>query len=96
MITRLDNLKQPFKIDERGSRYLDKLHADIALLKQHIGICEICGEHFVHDCDEPFAYCACGTSKWPYTDLSQEPLIIQRDIYHSRCVHLTDSKSLPS
>lgn len=96
MITRLNHLEQPFEIDERGSRYLDKLLNELTALKRLIGICEECGEQFVHDCDKPFAHCSCGTSEWTFTDLSQEPLVIQRDIYRSRCVPLTDSKSLPS
>lgn len=96
MLTRLNHAGRPFHTDIRGSIYIDKLQREVTILKRLIGICEECGEQFVHDCDEPFAYCSCGTSEWTFTDLSQEPLIIQRDIYRSRCVPLTDSKSLPS
>lgn len=51
----------------------------IERLYERIGICPSCRQDLVHDLDEPFAYCRCGTREWAFNfdRLDNEPLLIQ-------------------
>jgi hypothetical protein len=58
----------------------EELHTRNAVL-QELGICQECLEPFVHDFNEPFAHCDCGTSEWTFSDPEKLPLLMRRQ-YH--------------
>lgn len=59
---------------ENANRRVNKL---LTLLHKH-GICEKCGEMYIHVLDAPYAVCGCGTSEWyeltPYMRLQAQLL----------------------